>query len=87
MFDPSSFADPTPLAHADASRDVLPRGGTSQGGNCRRAVSPLVGMVEGEEKWEASYSQGVFPLNWGGTKLNRTVCMELQDYGQRQTYT
>ncbi|GFT20805.1 hypothetical protein TNCV_941561 [Trichonephila clavipes] len=29
MFDPSSLADPTPLAHADASRDVLPRGGTS----------------------------------------------------------
>ncbi|GFU14440.1 uncharacterized protein TNCV_329011 [Trichonephila clavipes] len=26
MFDPSSFADPTPLAHADTSRDVLPRG-------------------------------------------------------------
>ncbi|GFS55112.1 hypothetical protein TNCV_2441821 [Trichonephila clavipes] len=30
MFDPSSFADPTPLAQADASRDVHPRGGTSQ---------------------------------------------------------
>ncbi|GFU62172.1 hypothetical protein TNCV_2474051 [Trichonephila clavipes] len=30
MFDPSSFADPTPLAHADASRDVFPRGDTSQ---------------------------------------------------------
>ncbi|GFY06499.1 uncharacterized protein TNCV_412491 [Trichonephila clavipes] len=30
MFDPSSFADPIPLAHADTSRDVLPRGGTSQ---------------------------------------------------------
>ncbi|GFS99068.1 uncharacterized protein TNCV_822041 [Trichonephila clavipes] len=28
MLDP--FADPTPLAHADTSRDVLPRGGTSQ---------------------------------------------------------
>ncbi|GFU92542.1 hypothetical protein TNCV_4794711 [Trichonephila clavipes] len=28
--DGTSFADPTPLAHADASRDVLPRGGTSQ---------------------------------------------------------
>ncbi|GFV77469.1 hypothetical protein TNCV_1069981 [Trichonephila clavipes] len=27
MFDPSSFVNPTPLAHADASRDVLPRGG------------------------------------------------------------
>ncbi|GFY32952.1 uncharacterized protein TNCV_2877011 [Trichonephila clavipes] len=30
MFDPSSFASPPPLAHADTSRDVLPRGGTSQ---------------------------------------------------------
>ncbi|GFW22217.1 putative DD41D transposase [Trichonephila clavipes] len=30
MFDPSSFANPTPLAHADTSRDVLQRGGTSQ---------------------------------------------------------
>ncbi|GFY12778.1 DUF4817 domain-containing protein [Trichonephila clavipes] len=30
MFDPSPFASPTPLAHADTSRDVLPRGGTSQ---------------------------------------------------------
>ncbi|GFS87934.1 uncharacterized protein TNCV_3426841 [Trichonephila clavipes] len=28
MFDPSSFVNPTPLAHSDASRDVLPRGGT-----------------------------------------------------------
>ncbi|GFW64641.1 hypothetical protein TNCV_700471 [Trichonephila clavipes] len=26
MFDPSSFANTTPLAHADTSRDVLPRG-------------------------------------------------------------
>ncbi|GFV98119.1 uncharacterized protein TNCV_4448791 [Trichonephila clavipes] len=30
MFDPSSFADSTPLAQADTSRDVLPRAGTSQ---------------------------------------------------------
>ncbi|GFV43907.1 hypothetical protein TNCV_1530811 [Trichonephila clavipes] len=29
MFDSSSFANSTPLAHADTSRDVLPRGGTS----------------------------------------------------------
>ncbi|GFY21900.1 uncharacterized protein TNCV_3295441 [Trichonephila clavipes] len=28
MFDSSSFVNPTPLAHADTSRDVLPRGGT-----------------------------------------------------------
>ncbi|GFT43137.1 hypothetical protein TNCV_5119881 [Trichonephila clavipes] len=29
MFDSSSFANPTPLAHADTSRDVLPRRGSS----------------------------------------------------------
>ncbi|GFV45019.1 uncharacterized protein TNCV_2169781 [Trichonephila clavipes] len=28
---PCSYDNPTPLAHADTSRDVLPRGGTSQG--------------------------------------------------------
>ncbi|GFX51258.1 uncharacterized protein TNCV_2736091 [Trichonephila clavipes] len=27
MFDSSSYVNPTPLAHADTSRDVLPRGG------------------------------------------------------------
>ncbi|GFW54618.1 hypothetical protein TNCV_5109921 [Trichonephila clavipes] len=27
MYNPSCFANPTPLAHADTSRDVLPRGG------------------------------------------------------------
>ncbi|GFW08347.1 uncharacterized protein TNCV_1656611 [Trichonephila clavipes] len=30
MFDSSSYVNPTPLAHADTSRDVLPRGGTAQ---------------------------------------------------------
>ncbi|GFU65357.1 uncharacterized protein TNCV_2836671 [Trichonephila clavipes] len=30
MFDSSFYDNPTPLAHADTSRDVLPRGGTSQ---------------------------------------------------------
>ncbi|GFT25710.1 hypothetical protein TNCV_1517281 [Trichonephila clavipes] len=30
MIDPSPFANPTPLAHADTSRDVLPSEGTSQ---------------------------------------------------------
>ncbi|GFX41005.1 uncharacterized protein TNCV_2217031 [Trichonephila clavipes] len=30
MFDPNSFTNPTPLAHADTLRDVFPRGGTSQ---------------------------------------------------------
>ncbi|GFX86067.1 uncharacterized protein TNCV_2403631 [Trichonephila clavipes] len=32
MFDPSSFANPTPLAHADTSRDLLPRGAVRSAG-------------------------------------------------------
>ncbi|GFV07982.1 uncharacterized protein TNCV_2402931 [Trichonephila clavipes] len=87
MFDPSSFVNPTPLAHADALRDVLPRGvvpkglGSNPGEDMdvckctgplrhggtlssRRAASPLVRLVEGEERWEASDDpQGVLPQN------------------------
>ncbi|GFX25152.1 uncharacterized protein TNCV_2753271 [Trichonephila clavipes] len=38
--------------------------------NSRRAASPLVRLVEGPNP------QGVLPLNWCGTELNRTVtCM------------
>ncbi|GFU79339.1 hypothetical protein TNCV_2138621 [Trichonephila clavipes] len=39
MFDSSSFVNPTPLAHAKDSRDVLPRGGTSQGGHFKMSWS------------------------------------------------
>ncbi|GFW99836.1 uncharacterized protein TNCV_3420651 [Trichonephila clavipes] len=42
--------------------------------NSRRAANALVRLVAGEEMWES-----VFPQNWGGTKLNRTVtCMVLK---------
>ncbi|GFY28666.1 uncharacterized protein TNCV_3440331 [Trichonephila clavipes] len=35
--------------------------------NSRRAASPLVGLVEEEERWEASdHPQSVLPPNWGG---------------------
>ncbi|GFX20016.1 hypothetical protein TNCV_1435761 [Trichonephila clavipes] len=40
MFDPSSFADLTPLAHADTSRDVLPRGGSSQSKKVNMTAEP-----------------------------------------------
>ncbi|GFT18064.1 uncharacterized protein TNCV_423311 [Trichonephila clavipes] len=48
--------------------------------NSRRAASPLVRLVQGEERWEASdQPQSVLPLNWGGTEPNRTVtCMVLK---------
>ncbi|GFS50367.1 uncharacterized protein TNCV_1638591 [Trichonephila clavipes] len=43
--------------------------------NSRRAASPLVRLVEGEERWEAP----VLPQNWGETEQNRTVtCMVLK---------
>ncbi|GFV64236.1 uncharacterized protein TNCV_3000011 [Trichonephila clavipes] len=42
--------------------------------NSRGAASPLVRLVEGEERWEApDHLQGVLPQNWGGTKQNRIV--------------
>ncbi|GFX06255.1 uncharacterized protein TNCV_504751 [Trichonephila clavipes] len=40
MFDSSSYVNPTPLAHADTSRDVYPRGGTSQGDRSRCTKNP-----------------------------------------------
>ncbi|GFU32155.1 uncharacterized protein TNCV_3833811 [Trichonephila clavipes] len=48
--------------------------------NSRRAASPLVRLVEGEEKREApDHPQGVLPLNWGETELYRSVtCMMLK---------
>ncbi|GFS90808.1 transposable element Tcb1 transposase [Trichonephila clavipes] len=48
--------------------------------NSRRATSPLVRLVEGEEIWEApDHPQGVLSQNWGETELNRSVtCMVLK---------
>ncbi|GFY08871.1 hypothetical protein TNCV_4660641 [Trichonephila clavipes] len=45
-----------------------------------RATSPLVRLVEGEERWAASgHPQGILPQNWGETELNRSVtCMVLK---------
>ncbi|GFV16154.1 uncharacterized protein TNCV_3379181 [Trichonephila clavipes] len=48
--------------------------------NSRRASSPVVWLVEREEKWDAhNHPQGFLPLNWGGTEQKRTVaCMVLR---------
>ncbi|GFU82845.1 hypothetical protein TNCV_266421 [Trichonephila clavipes] len=45
--------------------------------NSRRAASPLVRLIEGDDKWEApDHPQGFLRLNCGGTERNRTVtCM------------
>ncbi|GFV86196.1 uncharacterized protein TNCV_671931 [Trichonephila clavipes] len=48
--------------------------------NSSRDASPIVRLVEGKERWEApDHPQGVLPLNWGETELNRSViCMVLK---------
>ncbi|GFX97635.1 uncharacterized protein TNCV_2841951 [Trichonephila clavipes] len=62
----------------DVCKCIVPawHGGTL---NSRRAASPLVRLVEGEERWEApDHPQGVLPQNWGETELNRSVtCLVL----------
>ncbi|GFU83737.1 uncharacterized protein TNCV_858161 [Trichonephila clavipes] len=63
----------------DVCKCIVParHGGTL---NSRRAASPLVRLVEWEERWEASdHPQSVLPLTWGGIEPNRTVkCMVLK---------
>ncbi|GFU78968.1 uncharacterized protein TNCV_308091 [Trichonephila clavipes] len=65
---------------------LLRHGGTL---NSRRAASPLVWLVEGEERWETSdHHQSVLPLNWGGTEPNRTVtCMVLKATASDRRHT
>ncbi|GFT48837.1 uncharacterized protein TNCV_178881 [Trichonephila clavipes] len=50
--------------------------------NSRRAASPLVCLVEGEERWVASDNlPSVLPLNWGGPShivLSPVRCSKLQ---------
>ncbi|GFX61072.1 uncharacterized protein TNCV_4117211 [Trichonephila clavipes] len=57
--------------------------------NSHPAVSLLVRLVEGEERWESpDYPQGVFPHNWGGMEPNHTItCLVLnaKDNDRRKT--
>ncbi|GFY29468.1 uncharacterized protein TNCV_2626391 [Trichonephila clavipes] len=63
----------------DVCKCIVPlrHGGTL---TSRRAASPLVWLVEREERWEAlGHPRGFFPLNWCGSEQNRTVtCMVLK---------
>ncbi|GFV32460.1 uncharacterized protein TNCV_1677461 [Trichonephila clavipes] len=63
----------------DVCKCIVPlwHGGTLKS---RRAASPLMWLVEGEERWEApGHPQGFLSLNWGGTEQNRTfTCMMLK---------
>ncbi|GFU21471.1 uncharacterized protein TNCV_4737601 [Trichonephila clavipes] len=59
MFDPKSLANPTYLAHADASRDVLPRGGTSQWRPTRfNLYDPEMRNARGFNVWPEVYFSG-----------------------------
>ncbi|GFU85104.1 uncharacterized protein TNCV_1553671 [Trichonephila clavipes] len=54
----------------------------------RRIASPLVSLVEGEERWEVpKHPKGVLPQNWAGTKQNRYVtCMVLKATANDRRY-
>ncbi|GFU85504.1 uncharacterized protein TNCV_802331 [Trichonephila clavipes] len=59
MFDPSSFDDPTPLGHVDTSRDILPRGGTSQWHPTRFNLNvPEMRNARGFNVWPEVYFSG-----------------------------
>ncbi|GFW91137.1 uncharacterized protein TNCV_1760111 [Trichonephila clavipes] len=59
MFDPSSFVNSTPVAHADASRDVPPRGGTSQWSLTRfNLYDPKMRNARGFNVWPEVYFSG-----------------------------
>ncbi|GFT58813.1 hypothetical protein TNCV_184741 [Trichonephila clavipes] len=46
MFDSSSYANPTLLAHADTSRDAFPRGGMLDVKGASRTGRPVVESVD-----------------------------------------
>ncbi|GFW86866.1 uncharacterized protein TNCV_2810211 [Trichonephila clavipes] len=78
----SLFSDGSnPREDIDVCKYIGPsrHGGTL---NSRRAASPLVRWVEGEERWDGpDHPQGVLSQNWGGNELKRTVnCMVLKGY-------
>ncbi|GFT88006.1 uncharacterized protein TNCV_4391521 [Trichonephila clavipes] len=59
MFDSSSYVNPTPLAHADTSRDVLPKEGTSQWRPTRfNLCDPKMRNARGFNVWPEVYFSG-----------------------------
>ncbi|GFS49586.1 uncharacterized protein TNCV_821301 [Trichonephila clavipes] len=59
MFDPRCFANPTHLAHADTSRDLLLRGGTSQWRPTRfNLYDPEMRNARGFNVWPEVYFSG-----------------------------
>ncbi|GFX28897.1 uncharacterized protein TNCV_4251361 [Trichonephila clavipes] len=60
MFDSSSFANPTPIAHADTSKDLLPRGGTSHWRPARfNLYDPEMRNARGFNVWPEVYFSGL----------------------------
>ncbi|GFX70318.1 uncharacterized protein TNCV_2955381 [Trichonephila clavipes] len=59
MFESSSYVNPTPLIHADTSRDVLPRGGTAQWRPTRfNLYDPEMRNARGFNVWPEVYFSG-----------------------------
>ncbi|GFW84424.1 hypothetical protein TNCV_3089411 [Trichonephila clavipes] len=63
MYDSSSYVNPTPLAHADTSRDVLPRGEAQvqdyvEVRNPKTTAQLLELLVKFEERYACKKMQG-----------------------------
>ncbi|GFW93488.1 hypothetical protein TNCV_46911 [Trichonephila clavipes] len=74
----NDLGHPSGLVVSDA--DFCAVGSGFESGEDMEAASPLVRLVEEEEKWEApDHTQGVFLQNWGETELNHSItCMVLK---------
>ncbi|GFV08624.1 transposable element Tcb1 transposase [Trichonephila clavipes] len=81
MFDSSSYVNSLPLAHADTSRDVLPRGGTSQLGthlSTRRNVAREFDIAHSvvSRLWKSFKTTGMCSRRHGGGRVRSTTPAE-----------
>ncbi|GFX06260.1 uncharacterized protein TNCV_504801 [Trichonephila clavipes] len=80
MFDSSSYVNPTPLAHADTSRDVYPRGGLENVTEFLEGIDNQIKLLEIPSDLSCAYLKGHLmgrALDWyqifGSTLVKNTA--------------
>ncbi|GFU66771.1 hypothetical protein TNCV_1233041 [Trichonephila clavipes] len=74
MYDSSSYVNPTPLAHADTSRDVLPRGGAR---NLGASISKKAELVKCAKEVITNAYRERIPKQKTGSKRHVSSCLSL----------
>ncbi|GFX59164.1 hypothetical protein TNCV_936791 [Trichonephila clavipes] len=77
MFDSSSYIIPTPLAHADTSRDVLPRGATVAEGRCKEVMTRIYQSRSDFESWRLVPPKKAVQRDWCPLYLSRFQILKL----------